>query len=257
MSIGQSDAFTSSDASQESQYALPYHYICSLEDGHFRQHLYWSWGFRYLGALDLVLSILAEEPFGSLADIGCGDGRFLREVDRRFPKKTLLGIDYSARAINLARAMNPGITYECVDICGEKTVKQLSDVVTLIEVLEHIPPDEVGNFVSAIGGYQKSGDRLVLTVPHENVPLQTKHYQHFNSNTLMKVLEPHYRVEQMLFLDKRSLVFACIAGHLIGNRLFVLNNTFLLDLFYRAYRKWFFLCREAKCGRICVKARRK
>ena len=105
-----------SHVSQESQYTFPYHYIPSFENGHFCQHLYWSWGLQYIGGIELVLSILAEEPVESLVDIGCGDGRFLREVSMRFPAKTLSGIDNSSRAINLAKAMNPDLNYDCLDI---------------------------------------------------------------------------------------------------------------------------------------------
>lgn len=249
--------FDRGDASQESQYTFPYHYIPSLDDGHFSQHLYWSWGFHYLSGMELVLNILAKEPFESLVDIGCGDGRLLRDIRRNFPQKELLGVDYSQRAIDLARAMNPDLNYKCADICSDESQLKSFDVVTLVEVLEHIPIDSVSDFVSAFARLNKPGGRLLLTVPHKNKRLQVKHYQHFNSKTLMKILEPYYRVEQMLFLDKRSIVFGYMASRLLGNRFFVLNNTLLLDLFYRTYRKWFFLCREGKCGRICVKARRK
>ena len=76
-------AFGESDVSQESQYALPYHYIPSFEGGHFSQHLYWSWGLHYIGALEYILDVLGQEPFESLIDVGCGDGRLLQEIGRR------------------------------------------------------------------------------------------------------------------------------------------------------------------------------
>lgn len=253
----QIEAFKRGDASQESQYALPYHYIPSIEDGYFQQHLYWSWGYRYLGGIELVLNILAEEPFESLIDVGCGDGRFLLEVSKRYFGKILLGVDSSQRAIQLARALNPNLNFECIDICADKQRRDCFTVLTLIEVLEHIPVDSVNNFVSAIAGYQKPGGRLVLTVPHKNKPVQAKHYQHFNRETLTKIIEPYYHIERMLFFDKRSRVFHRIMNGLLGNRFFVLNNRFLLKLLYRTYRKHFFFSSEAKCERICMLGRKK
>jgi 2-polyprenyl-3-methyl-5-hydroxy-6-metoxy-1,4-benzoquinol methylase len=252
----QNEAFNRSDVSQESQYTLPYHYIPSIEDGHFQQHLYWTWGYHYLGAIELVLSILAEEPFESLIDVGCGDGRFLLEVSKRYFGKMLLGVDSSQRAIQLARALNPNLNFECVDICANEQRRDCFTVLTLIEVLEHIPVNSVNNFVLAIAGYQKPGGRLVLTVPHKNKAVQAKHYQHFNRETLTKIIEPYYHIERMLFFDKRSRVFHRIMNGLLGNRFFVLNNRFLLKLLYRTYRKHFFFCSEAKCGRICLVGRK-
>ena len=40
----------------------------------------------------LALDQLAKIGFTTLADIGCGDGRFLREVAQAYPGKQLLGI---------------------------------------------------------------------------------------------------------------------------------------------------------------------
>lgn len=112
--------FEKSDVSQERQYSLPYHYIPSFENGHCSQHLYWSWGYVYPGAIDFILtSILPKETFVSLVDIGCGGGCFLNKVNSYFPDKRVKGIDYSKSAINLAKAMNAQLCFECVDICKQ------------------------------------------------------------------------------------------------------------------------------------------
>ena len=95
---------------------FPYHYIPSFEGGHFTQHLYWSWGIHYLGAIEYLLVLLGDESFESLVDVGCGDGRFLREVSKRFSDVTLMGFDHSQRAINLARALNPQLDFHRIDI---------------------------------------------------------------------------------------------------------------------------------------------
>jgi len=249
--------FGRSDVTQESQYTFPYHYIASFENGHFCQHLYWSWGFRYLGGLELVLSILGEEPFESLIDIGCGDGRFLREVSNKFAESALIGIDNSPRAIDLARAMNPALSFECIDICSQRAAMGTFDVVTLVEVLEHIPVESVDDFLSAIASYQELGGRLVLTTPHKNKPVQVKHYQHFDGAALRKLLEPHYEVERMVFFDKMTRIFNRLMSSFLGNSLFILNNHFLLDILFNIYRKHFLICSEARCGRICLVGRKK
>ncbi|MBC8252913.1 MAG: anion permease, partial [Ardenticatenia bacterium] len=80
---------------QDREYAYPYHYIPTWENGQFSQVQYWSWGYRYLGGIQVVLDQLRKLSFETLVDIGCGDGRFLREAKARFPEARMLGVDYS------------------------------------------------------------------------------------------------------------------------------------------------------------------
>ena len=87
---------------QEAEYGYPYHHIPQWTNGFFSQTHHWSWGFRYLGGMQVVMDLLEQEEFGSLVDIGCGDGRFLCEIARQYPNKHIAGVDYSERAIRLA-----------------------------------------------------------------------------------------------------------------------------------------------------------
>jgi trans-aconitate methyltransferase len=55
----------------------------------------------------------------SKVDIGCGDGRLARGMQKMFPHKDIECIDHSARAIALAHAMNPDLAdlrYEQADV---------------------------------------------------------------------------------------------------------------------------------------------
>lgn len=251
------DNFNSAFADQESQYKLPYHYIPSLSEGYFKQHLYWSWGYRYLGGMNLVLGFLKEISFESLLDVGCGDGRFLKEVNLLFPGKRILGIDYSQRAINMAKALNPHLKYECVDICSDSNAKSVYDVITLIEVLEHIEVDRVSDFISACADRLETNGKLIITVPHKNKHLQEKHFQHFDSNKIQEVLSSNFIIDRTIYFDKLSRVWNRLMSLLFGNSLYILNNRFLLKALYGFYQKFFFLCEEKNCGRVCVIAHKK
>ena len=250
--------FEKSDVSQESQYDFPYHYIPSFENGHFSQHLYWSWGYAYLGALEFILSsILPKETFKSLLDIGCGDGCFLRKANSCFPEKYVKGIDSSKRAIYLARAMNPQLSFECVDVYERSQLIETYDIVTLIEVLEHIPIDETQTFVECCARYLNPKGTLLLTVPHKNTPVSTKHYQHFDSESLRYALNPVFEITEFIFLEKKSPVFSRLMKTLLANRLFILNQQYLLDVLFSIYRKHYLLCNEPESKRIFVRAVRR
>ena len=250
-------AFNEGSAGQGAQYALPYHYIPRLEDGHFSQHLAWAWGYRYLGGLLLVLDCLEAVAFDSLLDVGCGDGRVLGEIGKRFPGKRLAGIDVEPRAVALAGALSPGPRYVCGDIRRDAVPGGPFDAVTLVEVLEHIPAAEVSGFLAATAARQTAGGRLVVTVPHENRPVIAKHEQHFSVARLSAALGEAYAVERITCFEKRAPVFSRLMRGVLGNRVFVLSFQPLLDALFRLYRRRFFLCEEAQCGRICAVARKR
>ena len=66
-----------------------------------------------------------------------------------FVKKKILGIDYSSKAINLAKALNPNLSFLNIDVIYKK-IEERFDAITLIEVFEHIPFDLCKEFVKAL-----------------------------------------------------------------------------------------------------------
>ena len=237
---------------QEEQYSYPYHYIPIYENGRFSQMQYWSWGYRYIGGMHLMLDLLRDIQFNSLLDVGCGDGRFLREVAKIYPNKQLLGVDYSERAIAFAKAMSPGISYMVKNII-EEPLQQTYDVATSVEVLEHIPSKNLNEFLQGVANSLKAGGYLLLTVPHRNISVSNKHYQHFTSKSLDQLLKPYFKIESYIFFDRISKVFTILKIILLlENRWLILNNQKLLSLFFRVYKRRFFYTNEQHCLRVAA-----
>jgi SAM-dependent methyltransferase len=245
---------------QEDQYQLPYHYIPSLGQNRFAQHLYWDWGFRYLGGLHLVTEELRQLPFQSLIDVGCGDGRFLREVQDSFPGHRLMGVDYSERAIALASALNPRLRFAVLDVFRQN-LEERFDVATLIEVLEHIPPDQLGDFVKGTQRLLDEQHTLLITVPHVNKPLVRKHFQHFDETKLRALLEKTYADLKFIPFDTsaaRAPLLRLIVKLLGGKgKLFLVTDKRLLFAFYSFYlRRYLYSRNETDCERIAVICRK-
>ena len=232
--------FKSSNSTQESQYGFPYHYIPVWDGGHFSQHISWSWGYRYMGALKLVLDLLAETSFESLLDIGCGDGRLIKEINNRFAGKRLRGTDISDQAIALARALNPGLDYSREEISGGNESNELYDIITMIDVIEHITKEQLPAFMENASRFSRSGGVVIVTVPHESIRITPKHCQHFNAKSLHLIMEPYYEVERLIFFERRSCLQSVVMGKVLENSLFVLNNRLLLGFLFRLYLKYFF-----------------
>jgi len=243
---------------QEIEYEFPYHYIPYQTGETFSQVRYWSWGFRYLGGMKVVIDQLKKTPFHSLIDIGCGDGRFLREAARAFPGAELLGIDYSEKAIQLAKTMNPQLHYQNVNILSQDFTRKF-DVATCVEVLEHIEPGKVNQFLYSISNLLNEGGLFIMTVPHINVPVQKKHYQHFNSSKLKEYLSPFFDQIQFIPFDVRSKAFAMLSVLLGGSgKNFIVTNKLILNSFYRLYtHKFLYASRESRCVRIAAVCRKK
>jgi len=242
---------------QAREYAFPYHHIPLWDGEHFAQHRHWSWGFRYLGGLEMASRLLSRISFESLLDVGCGDGRFLLELHRRAVRARLLGIDRDERAIRLAAALNPEGDYRVLDLL-KTPLEERFDAATLIEVIEHIEPAELPRFVEAVAGAIRPGGHVVVTVPHRNKPLNPKHHQHFGGADLRAVLEPHFTDVQPIPFDFSSRPFEILVRLLGGSgERFIVTHRALNRAFYRLYlRRYLTGGDESRCLRIACIARR-
>lgn len=239
---------------QDLEYEFPYHYIPEYSDG-FLASKSWSWSVNYISAIEAVVSEVKEQNDGNnqIIDVGCGDGRLTRELAREIGPDKVQGIDYSVRAINLAKALNPGVNFEVLDILSQEQNKEY-DIATLIEVFEHIPIDQADDFVTALVKLLKPNGVLLMTVPHENKPLSYKHFQHFNKKKIERYFSDNFEIEFVEYIQKQSRLLLVISA-LIINRFYVINNALVNRLYYRVYKKFFYKANASNAGRIFVRMR--
>lgn len=235
---------------QDQEYSFPYHYIPQNSNG-FSQNLYWSWGINYLSTIEFLTTEIKKNKINSIIDIGTGDGRLVKDLVQAFPNKKILGIDYSSRAISLAKALNQKLDFLCIDI-HKQNLNQKFDSATLIEVLEHISKNQIQGFIKAVSVLLSTKGLLFITVPHKNMPLQIKHVQHFNLEILRKYLEPYFIVKQVKYFGKQSYQYQLIL-FLLANSLFILNHKGLKNLIFSYYKKHLFFSNEESCSRIYLK----
>ena len=239
---------------QENEYKFPYHYIPTLENGNFSQVKKLRWGYEYLSYLRFILSRVEKIEFNSLLDVGCGEGRFLCEASKRFPHKELIGVDVSERAVEYAGLLNPNVKFVCGDITDAALFSRKFDLITLIETLEHLPPEQVSDFVKGLRQYLHDDGVLILSVPSQNLTLNRKHYQHFNLESLAASLKPHFRISEHYFLNRISK-WDRLLNRLLINRYFILNEPRLLNALYRRYENRLLNAVESDGKRICVVCR--
>lgn len=239
---------------QDSDYQFPYHYIPQFRPG-FTMSYTWSWGIFYVSAMEFVLAKVAACEPSRVADIGTGDGRFARELHAALPGCRVTGIDYSERAIDLARALNPGMEFSCLDITTSKPIEKF-DLLTLIEVFEHIPLDAAHRFSESLAQLLDDDGILILTVPHQNKPVSVKHFQHFTSRSILEYFSPHFDVMEIEFLDRQS-PWVSMIRRIMFNQYFALRHWGVMNRLYAVYKKWFLVTDEKSCGRIFLKLKKR
>lgn len=239
---------------QDAQYRFPYHYLPRVEQGRFRFHEVLGWGHEYLSYLSHVADLLAEEQWTSLVDVGCGDGRLVSLLKARFPDRLVVGLDYSERAIALARAMVPEGSFVAGDVTQPDLFAEPFDCATCIDTIEHVEPEFLTSFVQGMRLHLSPGARLVVTVPSTNVKLNRKHYQHFTPELLAQTLSGPFEIERIGYLNGTSRRLRLIRA-LLTNRLYTVTHPRPLTAFYRFYLRNYLESDSRRGGRLIALCR--
>lgn len=197
------------DIYQSNEYSFPYHYIPSDIDEDFPKFCV-EWGFSasYLAALRLLDRWFEKKKDAdnqSHLDVGCGDGRLINEFAKKFTDIQFLGFDYDNEAIKWAEIFksNNNVTFYSE---GQKLEGlEKFNTISLIEVIEHVAPKELSEFLSAVDDRLQSGGEIFVTVPSIALPVSEKHYQHFDVDSLKDLFAVNYENIQVFGFEKTKI----------------------------------------------------
>ncbi|MBN1253034.1 MAG: class I SAM-dependent methyltransferase [Bacteroidales bacterium] len=190
---------------QELQYNFPYHYLVDFEN--FKSFKNLNWGIEYYAYINKVKELILDIDYKNHLDIGCGDGKLISIISKLNKEKQHFGYDLSEPAILLAKALNFN-RKNATFVNGDFAEAEFEfDLITLIEVLEHIPDAEIENFVENIYKKLKPGGKLIVSLPSINVfPVKAKHYRHY-SLEMIKNSFSKFKFEKAYFLVKKGFIF--------------------------------------------------
>lgn len=116
------------------------------------------WQFRTgPSLLDAVLDRAAPEPGTVVADVGCGNGRFLAELRRRGHTGPLLGLDYSA---GMARASAAYAATAVADAQHLPLRDASVDVALSLHMLYHVP--DIGRAIAELRRVVRPGGTVIV-----------------------------------------------------------------------------------------------
>ena len=101
-----------------------------------------------------------------IIDVGCFTGAFVREASRRFPDKTVIGIDNFEDNIRIARLLFPEMAdrFQKMSVYRLEIADASADCVTLQEVIEHLEGAALA--IKEVNRVLKKGGALIVSVPN-------------------------------------------------------------------------------------------
>ncbi|HZP47760.1 MAG TPA: methyltransferase domain-containing protein [Vicinamibacterales bacterium] len=157
---------------QERQYATAYHWRQAPNDER-----------EYRLRTDVVLRLAhlagPERPAARprLLDVGCGDARFTADATLR---AHVVGVDVSRRALGHARDLAPLAHFAASSGGALPFPSNSFDVVTILDVIEHIPDVDERRVVAEAHRVLRPGGRLVISTNTDRSACELKHYRHYS-----------------------------------------------------------------------------
>lgn len=197
------------DKTQSSEYSFPYHYLPSVT-GFPNFTKIWKFSVSYIAAINLFINWLKKEikidKTHLHMDYGCGDGGFIYHIKQinSFRNIRFFGVDNDDNAIRWAKQFLNQKDFICGDVA--QLPSSIYDSGSLIEVYEHIPPNECPNFLKHISNSLKKGASLFVTVPSLQKKISKKHYRHFDFNTLRSEFSEYFVIEDIFGFERKNLL---------------------------------------------------
>lgn len=176
-----------------------------------------------------VLAVCRKLQPQSILDIGCGNGSFTKELCTLDAE--IIGVDYSAEGIEMARRRAPAARFEVFDVNDDPS--QLSvlptnskgfDLVISTEVIEHLYYP--CNLVRLAKSKLHPSGRLILSTPYHGF---LKNMLLSLTNTWDHHLQPHFDGGHIKFWSKKTITA------------FLASEGFTVEQFYgagRCYGVW-------------------
>jgi 2-polyprenyl-3-methyl-5-hydroxy-6-metoxy-1,4-benzoquinol methylase len=239
----------------ERKYRLPYHWVRDPLAGD---------SLPYHGYIEIVLEHL---PGGAerVLDAGCGDGWLSHLLAER--SREVVGVERLEHLVGYSRTLVPQGRFYRADLREPGLAERLPDgpasfdAAVLMEVYEHIPPQDCPAVLKNLATLLRPGGTLIVSVPSRELPASELHYRHFEPDLLRRELDAGgFDVQQVVGQDRLGGWRGALRSRTLERWLFNnwLQPRILLRVRRYLYRRHVNRVREGSaCGRYIAIARRR
>lgn len=103
----------------------------------------------------------------NVLDVGCGAGHFV-DLLLKLGNTNVTGIDITDTTLKKCRELWPNAEFKSIDFSKPQNINKHYDVVTAVEVIEHIPNNQKEIFVANCQHALRKGGMLVMTTPNND-----------------------------------------------------------------------------------------
>jgi len=128
------------------------------------------YGSRYYPVWAVIVERARQAKAQHILDVGCGSGQLAAYLIEGLGLPSYTGVDFSRKAIEIARRVVPGGNFTVGDALDHRTYEREFDLIICTEVLEHIEED------LKVVSLFPSGSRCLCTVPDFPYPSHVRHF---------------------------------------------------------------------------------
>jgi 2-polyprenyl-3-methyl-5-hydroxy-6-metoxy-1,4-benzoquinol methylase len=150
-----------------------YKYLSSILDTYYTED---RW--EYLQLTDIISSDKVKEF--SILDLGCGDGRFLNQINKKFPNSIQRGIDTNFESIQkcIRRGIKDVYPCEITEFIQKYNKNNKYKFIVALHLLEHLPKP-VEFLEQSVSLLEESG-RLFLSTPYSPMSIEANWFHPLN-----------------------------------------------------------------------------
>ncbi len=150
------------------------------------------------------------------------------------------------------------MAYNNIEIYAENfsNAEQKFDAILCIETLEHISNNDLNDFLISVKNNMTTDSDLIISVPTTNIPLNKKHYRHYDINLLKEQTDSYFNIIEVNYVHNPCRLYKLI-NYIMYNRFYILNVKLFRKWLFSIYKSYYQITTEKKGSHLVARLKLK